>query len=78
MDLGIQKYAITGCPNKSKTKPKIKKTQIQNQHISYGNQPIPLLHQNEPYEYLGITLVPSLKKKLQTHITTNKIINQCK
>ena len=28
--------------------------------------------------YLGIQLVPSLKWKLQIHIRTNKIINQCK
>ena len=36
------------------------------------------LHQNEPYIYLGIQLVPSLKWKLQTHISTTKIIDQCK
>ena len=78
MDLGVQKCAITGCPNKSKTKPENFKTHIQNQNISYRNQPIPVLHQNEPYVYLGIQLVPSLKWKLQTHITTNKVMDQCK
>ena len=30
------------------------------------------------YVYLGIQLVPSLKWKIQTHITTAKMINQCK
>ena len=78
MDLGVPKCAITGCPNKSKTKPDTFKTKIQAQNINYRNQPLPILHQNEPYVYLGIQLVPSLKWKLQTHITTTKIIDQCK
>jgi len=78
MDLGVQKCAIRRCPNKSKTKPETFKTQIQNQNISYRNQSIHVLHQNEPYVYLGIQLVPSLKWKLQAHITTNKVIDQCK
>jgi len=61
-------------------KPNLKplKPQIQNQNICYKNQPILVLHQNESYIYLGIQLVPSLKWKLQTHITTNKVIDQCK
>jgi hypothetical protein len=78
MDLGVQKCAITGCPNKSKLKPEKFKILIQNHNISYRNQQIPVLHQNEPYTYLGIQLVPSLKWNLQTHITTNKLIHQCK
>ena len=78
MDLGVSKCAITECPNKSKTKPEIFKALIQSQNINYRNQPILVLHQNEPYVYLGIQLVPSLKWKLQTHITTDKMINQCK
>ena len=78
MDLGVQKCAITGCPNKSKLSPEKFKTQIQNHNISYRNQPIPVLHQNEPYIYLGIQLIPTLKWKLQTHITTNKLNHQCK
>ena len=61
MDLGIQKYAITGCPNKSNTKPTTFKLKLQNHNITYRNQPIPTLHQNEPFVYLGIQLVPSLK-----------------
>jgi hypothetical protein len=78
MDLGVPKCAITGCPNKSKTKPVIFKALIQSQNINYRDQSIPVLHQNELYVYLGIQLVPSLKWKLQTHITTTKMINQCK
>ena len=78
MELGVPKCAITGCPNKSKTNPEAFKVKIQAQNIHYRNQPLPVLHQNEPYVYLGIQLVPSLKWKLQTHITTTKIIDQCK
>jgi hypothetical protein len=78
MDLGVPKYAITWCPNKSKIKLETFKAKIQAQNINYKNQPLPNLHQNEPYVYLGIQLVPSLKWKLQTHITLAKIINQCK
>ena len=78
MDLGVPKCAITKCPNKSKTKPEIFKALIQSQNINYRNQPILVLHQNEPYVYLDIQLVPSLKWKLQTHITTDKMINQCR
>ena len=54
------------------------KVQIQAQNITYRNQLISILHQNEPYVYLGIQLVPSLKWQLQTHITITKVINQCK
>jgi hypothetical protein len=61
MDLGISKCAITGCPNKSKMNPPNFKTFITSQNIHYRNQPIPILHQDEPYTYLGIQLVPSLK-----------------
>ena len=78
MDLGIPKCAITGCPNKSNTKPSIFKAQITAHNIAYKNHPLPILHQNEPYVYLGIQLVPSLKWQLQTHFTTTKIIDQCK
>jgi len=49
MDLGVPKYAITECPNKSKTKLDTFKAQIQAMNISYKNQPIPILQQNEPY-----------------------------
>ena len=78
MNLGIPKCAVTGCPNKSNTKPTNFKTKIQAQNITYRNQPIPILHQNEPYVYLGIQLVPSLKWHLQTHITTTKVFTHCK
>ena len=78
MDLGVPKCAVTGCPNKTKTKPEAFKTTIQTQNINYRDQPLPILHQNEPYVYLGIQLVPSLKWKLQTHITLSKAIDQCK
>ena len=78
MDLGVPKCAITGCPNKSNTRPDTFKAQIQAQNITYKNQLIPILHQNEPYVYLCIQLIPSLKWQLQTYITTTKVINQCK
>jgi hypothetical protein len=78
MYLGVPKCTITGCPNKSKLKPETLKAKIQAQNINYKNQTIPILHQNEPYVYLGIQLVPSLKWKLQTHITLTKVIDQCK
>ena len=78
MDLGIPKCAITGYPNKSNIKPTAFKTKLQNKNITYRTQPIPILYQNEPYVYLGIQLVPSRKWHLQTHITTIKVINQCK
>jgi hypothetical protein len=78
MDLEVSKCAITGCLNQTKTKSAEFKTKIQAQNINYRNQQIPILHQNEPYVYLGIQLVPSLKWKLQTHITTKKVTDQCK
>ena len=77
MDLGITKCAITGCPNKSKMNQETFKTQIQATNITYRNQPIPVLHQNELYTYLGIKLIPSLKWKIQIHATNTKLTNQC-
>ena len=77
MSLRIAKCAITGCPNKSKMNQQTFKAQIQVTDITYRNQPIPVLHQNEPYTYLGIQLVPSLQWKIQIHTTTTKLINQC-
>ena len=77
MDLGITKCAITGCSNKSKMNQETFKAQIQATNITYRNQPLPILHQNEPYAYLGIQLIPSLKGKIQIHTTTIKQINQC-
>jgi hypothetical protein len=72
MELGIPKCAITGCPN---NKP-MPATTFKSHNIKYRNQPIPVLHQNEPYVYLGIQLIPSLKWKTQKAITMNKLIKQ--
>jgi hypothetical protein len=52
------------------------KAYIQSHNIKYRNQPIPVLHQNEPYVYLGIQLIPSLKWKAQQAMTMNKLIKQ--
>ena len=60
MDLGINKCAITSCPNKSKLSPQNFTTFLQTKNINFRNQSIPILRQNEPYKYLGIHLVPSL------------------
>ena len=53
------------------------KAQIQATNITYRNQSIRILHQNEPYVYLGIQLISSLKWKIKIHATTTKLINQC-
>ena len=76
MELGIPKCAITGCPNNKPIPATTYKAYIQSHDIKYRNQPIPVLHQNEPYVYLGIQLVPSLKWKTQQTITMNKLIKQ--
>jgi hypothetical protein len=76
MELGIPKYAITGCPNKTPMPATAFKAYIQSHNITYKNQPIPVLHQNEPYVYLGIQLIPSLKWKAQQTTTMNKLIKQ--
>jgi hypothetical protein len=52
------------------------KAYIQIHNIKYRNQPIPILHQNEPYVYLGIQLIPSLKWKTQQATTMNKLVKQ--
>jgi hypothetical protein len=51
---------------------------LQIKNISFCNQPIPVLHQNEPYLYLGVQLVPFLNWNVQTHFTLTKLIQQCK
>jgi hypothetical protein len=76
MELGIPKCAITGCPNNKYMPATTFKAYIQSHNITYRNQPIPVLHQNEPYVYLGIQLIPSLKWKAQQAITMNKLIKQ--
>ena len=77
MDVGVPKCAITGCPNKSKMNPTAFKAHLQINNVKYRNQPIPALHQNESYIYLGTSLVPTLKWKLQIHNTTTKSTKQC-
>ena len=54
------------------------KTYLQSHNINFKNSPIPILHQNELYVYMGIQLIPSLKWKLQIHATTTKLTQQCK
>jgi hypothetical protein len=54
MDLGIPKCAIIVCPNKSKLNPLNFKTLLTTHNISYRQQPIPILTQDEPYTYLSI------------------------
>jgi hypothetical protein len=76
MELEIPKCAITGCPNNKPMPATTFKAYIQSHNIKYRNQPIPVLHQNEPYVYLGIQLIPSLKWKAQQAITMNKLIKQ--
>jgi hypothetical protein len=76
--LGIPKCAITGCPNKSKINPQTFKALLQAQNTSFRNTPIPALHQNESYLYLGIHLICSLKWHIQIHTTTTKLTQQCK
>jgi hypothetical protein len=76
MELGIPKCAITGCPNNKPMLATTFKAYIQSYNITYINQPIPVLHQNEPYIYLGIQLIPSLKWKTQQATTMNKLIKQ--
>ena len=77
MDLRIPNYALARCPNTSMVNQETFKVQIQATNITYRNQPLPIPHQNEPYVSLSIQLIPSLKRKIQTHATTIKLINQC-
>jgi hypothetical protein len=76
MELGIPKCTIIGCPNNKSMLAATYKAYIQSHNIKYRNQPIPLLHQNKPYIYLGIQLIPSLKWKAQQAITVNKLTKQ--
>jgi hypothetical protein len=76
MELGIPKCTITRCPNNKPMPAATYKAYIQSHNIKYRNQPISVLHQNEPYVYLGIQLIPSLKWKAQQVITMNKLIKQ--
>jgi hypothetical protein len=78
MDLSIPKCTITGVPHKSKMTPKAFKAYIQTHKITYNNKLIRILQQNEPYKYLGIQLIPSLKWNLQRQISTDKLITQSK
>jgi hypothetical protein len=76
MELGIPKCAITRCPNNKPMPATTFKAYIQSHNIKYRNQSISILHQNEPYVYLGIQLIPSLKWKTQQATTMNKLIKQ--
>jgi hypothetical protein len=78
MDLGINKCAITCCPNKSKLSPTTFKAYVQSHNIQFRNQAFPILHQYESYKYLGVQLVPSLTWKIQIHNTMSKLNEQCK
>jgi hypothetical protein len=69
MELGIPKCAITGRLNNKSMPATTFKAYIQSHNIKYINQPIPVLHQNESYIYLGIQLIPSLKWKTQQSTT---------
>jgi hypothetical protein len=76
MELGIPKCAITECSNNKPMPATTFKAHIQSHNIKYRNQSIPVLHQNEPYIYFGMQLIPSLKWKTQQAITMNKLIKQ--
>jgi hypothetical protein len=76
MELGIPKCAITGRPNNKPMLATTFKAYIQSHNIKYRNQPILVLHQNKPYVYLGIQLIPQLKWKTQQAITMDKLIKQ--
>jgi hypothetical protein len=76
MDLGITRCAITGRPNNQYMPPQTFKGYIQTKNITYRNQPIPVLHQDEPYTYLGINLVPSLKWTIEKNTTMRKLNKQ--
>jgi hypothetical protein len=58
--------------------PEAFKAYIQTHKITYNNKILPTLHQNEPFKYLGIQLISSLKWNLQRQISTDKLINQSK
>ena len=74
MNLGIPKCALIGCPNLTKMNLLTFKAFLQNKKISFRNQPIPVLHQNEPYLYLGIHLVASRNWNIQIHVTLTRLI----
>lgn len=78
MTLRINKCAIIGCFNKSKLSPITFKAYFQSHNIQFRNQVLPTLHQNEPYKYLGVQLVPSLTWKTQMHSIMTKLNKQCK
>lgn len=65
MDLNLSKFAIIGCPNKLKIKPNTFEAYIRSQYVTYKSKHFPTLTHNEPYTYLGIHIIPSLKWNLQ-------------
>lgn len=46
--------------------------------MHFKNKPFPTLTHNEPYTYLGISLVPSLKWNIQKNFTIEKAKQQSK
>ena len=78
MGLGINKCAVTGNPNRTIRNPPAFTIFVRNQNITFKNQSILILHQNEAYKYLGIHLTPTLKWNIQIHATMTKLNEQCK
>lgn len=61
MDIQIPKCALMKCLNKSKMNSTTFNAQIQATNINFRNQRLLVLHQNEPYVYIGINLVHAQK-----------------
>ena len=78
MNLSISKCTIKKAPYKSNRTLEIFKAYIQSHKINYNGKKILIFHQNEPYKYLGIQLILSLKWILQRQISTNKLLKQRK
>ena len=78
MVFNLSKCAITRCHNKSKLKPNTFKAYIESQNVTYKTKNFSTLTQNEPYTYLGIQLIHSLKWNLQREIILQKAKQQNK
>ena len=57
----INKCALPGNPNRTKSNPPTFTTFLKNQNVNFQIQSIPIPHQNKAYKYLGIHLTPLLK-----------------
>jgi hypothetical protein len=74
IELSLHKCALTGSSHKTKLSPKNFKQTLESGYIvKYQGKSFPALSPNEAYTYLGVQVVPSLKWKIQTTITLNKI-----